>query len=523
MFIPYPKQLKPVCLCVLMTTLIACQSNTSVEVESAAESTSENALNALITAQNAARAPTVKPKIDPNPPMDDLWDRIRSGFQLQEFYFHADVTEQLENYMGNQAYFDLTIERARPFLFIIVAELEARGLPQELALLPFIESGFNPNAGSSENAVGIWQFMSATAASFGLQHDWWYDARRDPYDSTIAALDYLDELYQQFDQDWLLALAAYNAGDGNVRRAVRRNKTASAESPFWDLNLPRETRLHVPRVLALARLVSDAAQYGVALAPIANAEPLVQVEVGAQIDFAQAAQLANIEYTELRGFNPGYLQWATHPDQPQHIKLPPVQALLLESALAQLSPDKLLTWDHYLIESGDSLGSIAKRYQTRVDVLQKVNNLRGSQIIAGKSLLIPRNPDALGTLPNPYIATIPPAPSIPSSYRIRSGDNLWSIARRFDLRTADIALWNGIDQASILRPGQIINLVPDGRSASSTPAQKSQAASTYIVRSGDSLASIAARFNTNLKVLLEQNKLDAAALIFPGQIIQISQ
>lgn len=526
MIIPYSKQLKLNCLCVLMTTLVACQSNTSVEVESeeaAARASSEEAISPLNTTQNAVRVPIVKPKIDPNPPLNDLWDRIRSGFQLQEFYFHADVTEQLENYIDNQAYFDLTIERARPFLFIIVSELEARGLPQELALLPFVESGFNPAAGSSENAVGIWQFMSATAASFGLQHDWWYDARRDPHDSTIAALDYLQELYLQFDQDWLLALAAYNAGDGNVRRAVRRNKTETGESPFWELNLPRETRLHVPRVLAMARLVSDSGQYGIALAPIANAEPLVQVEVGGQIDFAQAAQLANMDYAELRSFNPGYLQWATHPDQPQHIKLPPVQALLLESALAQLTPDQLLTWDHYLIESGDSLASIAKRYQTRVDVLQKVNNLRGTQIIAGKSLLIPRNPDALGNFPAPNLATTATTPSIPSSYRIRSGDNLWSIARRFDLRSADIALWNGMDQDAILRPGQILNLVPDGRSASSSPEQKSQAASSYIVRSGDSMASIAARFNTNLKTLLEQNNLDAAALIHPGQVIQISQ
>lgn len=527
MFPLYSNQARSLLLSSLMATFVACQSNTSTEIENAEESVAEVSTipveSGRSTVDDTVRIPVRKLDIDSAPPTIDLWDRIRSGFQLQSFYHHADVTEQLEDFVDNQAYFDLTIERARPFLYSIVNELERRGLPQELALLPFVESGFNPNAGSSENAIGIWQFMPATAASLGLQRDWWYDGRRDPRNSTIAALDYLEELYQLFDQDWLLALAAYNVGDGNVQRALRRSKGDSAESPFWDLRLPRETRLHVPRVLALARIVNDTSRYGIALAPIANAEPLAEVQVGAQIDFAQAAQMAGMNYEDLRALNPGYLQWATHPDQPQHILLPPAQALLLESALSRLSPEQLLTWDNYLIESGDTLADIARRFRTRVDVLQKVNGLQGSQIIAGKTLLIPREADVLGENVTPYVANTPPPVSIPSTYRIRSGDTLWGIARRFDLRSADIALWNSINPESVLRPGQVINLVPTGRSPDSSTKPESLASSTYIVRTGDSLTSIAARFNTSLDDLLRENNLEATALIFPGQVIQISQ
>ena len=527
MFPQFSSQARSLLLCCLLATLGACQTNTSNDIRNTEESVAEVPATSAEPTQGAprtaARIPDQNQELAPAPSTIDLWDRIRSGFALQNFYFHADVTEQLEDFVDNQAYFDLTIERARPFLYTIVNELERRGLPQELALLPFVESGFNPNAGSSENAIGIWQFMPATAASLGLQRDWWYDGRRDPRDSTIAALDYLQELYDLFDQDWLLALAAYKVGDGNVKRALRRSNVDSAESPFWDLRLPRETRLHVPRVLALARIVNDASRYGIALAPIANTEPLAEVQVGAQIDFAQAAQLAGMNYEDLRAFNTGYLQWATHPDQPQHILLPPAQALLLESALSQLSPAQLLTWDNYLIVSGDTLADIARRFQTRVDVLQKVNGLQGSQIIAGRSLLIPRNPDVLTDNVSPYVANTPPPISIPSTYRIRPGDTLWGIARRFDLRSADIALWNSINPESVLRPGQVINLVASGRPAESTTDSESIASSTYVVRQGDSLTSIAARFNTSLDVLLKQNNLEAAALIFPGQLIQISQ
>jgi len=509
----------------LVAVLIACQSNVSELSQPDAEAVTATAARPLKTEIKAAPKSSTKSPTAEVVKNVDLWDRISNGLQLQEYYDHPEVLEQLKRYQNNQAYFDLTIERAEPFLFSIVDELDRRGLPQELALLPFVESAFNPSARSGERAVGLWQFMGATATSFGLQQDWWYDARRDPHASTVAALDYLEELNAQFDQNWLLALAAYNAGDGNVRRAIRRQKaSAHSNDLFWDLRLPRETRSHVPRILALAKLIHEKDHYGIVLAPIANSDPLARVEIGMQIDLAQAAELATMDYAELRALNPGYLQWATHPEDPQTIVLPHANAEVLEQQLASLPAGDYLTWDHYEIQPGDTLSKIAAQMHTRVDVLQRVNNLRGSQIIAGKSLLIPRGVNASGLTSSPFqqTASLKASPT-PSSYRIRSGDNLWSIARRFDLKSADIAMWNGIDLESILRPGQIISLSPNEAISSVGNAEADALATSYVVRRGDSMASIANRFNANLDELLKQNSLDSSSLIFPGQIIQIRQ
>jgi len=525
---PYLPSLRLVFCGALLSFLAACQSNLLDPSEPRTAPISVTTINpeqpppskAATSMQN--RKPTKAADLA-NVKEPDLWDRIHNGLQLQQYYDRPDVIEELDQYANNQAYFDLTIERAAPFLYGIVDELDRRGLPQELALLPFVESAFNPSARSGERAVGIWQFMGATAASFGLQQDWWYDARRDPQASTVAALDYLEELYVQFDQNWLLALAAYNAGDGNVRRAIRRLKSPEvSDELFWELRLPRETRAHIPRILALAKLINEDDHFGINLGQIANSEPLAREDIGAQMDFAQAAKLADMDYSELRALNPGYLQWATHPEHPQYIVLPHAHAARLKAELAALPVSEFVTWDHYEIQPGDTLSKIATQLHTRVDVLQRVNNLHGSQIIAGRALLIPRgsNTDTFSASPYQQTASLNANP-IPGSYRIRSGDNLWSIARRFDLKSADIAMWNGFETDSILRPGQIISLRPGAMQVSSISETGDTLASTYVVRKGDSMASIAARFNADLIELLKQNKLDSSSLIYPGQIIQI--
>lgn len=456
----------------------------------------------------------------------DLWQRMRAGFRLTEFETQPAVASRLQSYTGNQRYFDLVTERAAPFLYWIVEEIDRRQLPQELALVPIVESTFNPNAYSREHAVGLWQFVGATGRSFGLQQDWWYDARRDPQASTIAALDYLELLYAQFDEDWILALAAYNTGDGNLRRALRKSGQSAASVDFWSLPLAPETHSHIAKILALAKLIADNKTYGIELPIIANAPALSPVHIGAQIDIAQAAKLAQIDYAELRALNPGYLQWATHPDHPQSLLLPAENAAALRAGLATMDRMELVTWDRYQIKAGDTLGGIARKLGTRVDILQTVNQLRGSQIIAGRSLLIPRDSGATDTFSGsslPILAASRRMPiTVPASHKVRRGDNLWSIARRYDLKSKDIASWNQINLNSILSLGQILDLGfansdTDGGMGRLLSADKE----TYLVRSGDSMAKIAARFDAKLEDLLLWNSISPNDVIYPGQQIRV--
>jgi len=392
----------------------------------------------------------------------------------------------------------------------------------EFALLPMVESTYNPNAYSREHAVGLWQFIGATGSSFGLQQDWWFDGRRDPLASTAAALNYIEQLYKQFDEDWLLAIAAYNTGDGNLRRAIRNSE--EADISFWTLNLPGETQTHVPKLLALSAIIADNEAWNIELATLPN-EPVVRsVQIGTQIDLSQAARLAGIDYQQLRALNPGYLQWATHPDQPQEMLLPLENASLLEGALAGIDKRELLTWDRYEIRPGDTLGAIARRLNTRVDILQSFNSLVGSRIRAGESLLIPRtnDPELLASASRIERDRVPQLPKIPSQYKVRNGDNLWVIAKRYQLRSQEIAAWNQISLNELLQPGQILDLSYALENKIEEPAvQVSESAAFYVVQRRDNMDAIARRFGIDLQKLLLWNGLAIDELIFPGQELRV--
>lgn len=454
----------------------------------------------------------------------DLWARIRDGFQLQTDYRRPEVQERISDYAGNQRYFDLVGERAAPFLFFIVEQLEAQELPLELALVPIVESTFNPNAYSGEHAVGLWQFLSTTGRSFGLQQDWWYDGRRDPHASTLAALQYLSAMHEQFQQDWLLALAAYNTGSPNLRRAIRRSNQDADAPDFWTLPLAPETRAHIPKLLALASIIASPEDYGIELPSLANAEPLARIDIDAQIDLAQAARLADMDDETLRYLNAGYRQWATHPDAPQWLYLPKDRVEEFRNGLAELGPDQLVTWDRYEIKAGDTLGGIASKLGTGVDVLRVVNNISGSRIIAGRSLLIPRGLNNGSDVTR--LARLAPVqaqpPSIPDYYTVRRGDNLWSIARRYQLKSIQIATNNGFGTDALLMPGQVLDLryASAGDRLTASTATSTPAA-WYRVRPGDSMARIATRLGLELDQLLMWNEFSGDEIIYPEQRIRI--
>ena len=515
--------IRKIVITLLPLFLAACQSTQQLESPSAeprsAAPIEEPTQNPEFSLENSEIANEVSAlATDSDIRYDDLWKRIRDGFQLHDHYSHPNVARYIQSYSAQQRYFDLLQNRASPFLFEIVEEIERRGLPMEFALLPMIESSYNPNAYSKQHAVGLWQFVGATGSSFGLQQDWWFDGRRDPLASTHAALDYMEQLYKRFDEDWLLAIAAYNTGDGNLRRAIR--KSDDEEINFWTLNLPGETEAHVPKLLALSAIIADNDDWNIELEPLANEPVLRSVQVGAQIDLSQAARLAEIEYEQLRALNPGYLQWATHPDQPQEMLLPLKNATLLESALVGIDKHALLTWDRYEIKPGDTLGAIASKLNTRVDILQAFNSLVGSRVKAGESLLIPRtnDPKLLASAPRMTRPRTSEIPQVPSQYKVRNGDNLWVIARRFQLRSIEIAAWNQIPLNELLQPGQILNFSYAVEDKNEAPeVEISDSAAFYVVRSGDNMDAIASRFSIDLQMLLLWNELSIDELIFPGQ------
>jgi membrane-bound lytic murein transglycosylase D len=516
-------------LLLLCAILIGCQTSTELKPGPAQSNRTQQAelTEGVRLERPHANTSALVPRETSETPAgySSLWERMRASLQLSPYYSHSAVLEQLPRYSENQRYFDLVKERASPFLFWIVAEIERRGLPMELALLPMVESTFNPTAHSRQNAVGLWQFVAPTASSLGLQQDWWFDGRRDPRASTVAALDYLEVLNDQFDGDWLITLAAYNTGGGNVRRAFRRRGAEIDELDFWELPLAPETRSHVPRVLALAQIVLNPQDHGIELAKIANEEPLALVDVGSQIDLAQVAAMLDVDLETIRSLNPGYLQWATHPEQPQIVAVPKQMKNQFQNSLASLDRSRYVSWEHYRIRPGDTLGGIASRLGTTVETLRVINQIRGSRIIAGRPLLIPRG----SGLSEADLASLqPPLPetrlavAVPPRYVVRRGDNLWSIARRFDLRSSDIAAYNQLDRDALLQPGQALDF---GFMETSTLAADFLAnrsgSKIYRVRRGDTMAGIAERYSANLADLLRWNDLGRNDLIFPGQQIQV--
>ncbi len=456
----------------------------------------------------------------------DIWSRIGAGLQFSMEYDNPRIQEQLAFYRDNPNFLKTVTERASPFIYAIVEEVDRRGLPTEIALLPIVESAFNPNAVSPGNSVGLWQINSATAPTLGLKRDWWYDGSRDPIASTRAALDYLTQLHGMFEESWLLSLAAYNTGPGNVRKAIDRNRSRDRDVDYWSLNLPSVTEDFVPKLIALSRLVAQPDHYGMELADVPNAPQLAPVDVGYQLDLALAASLAGLEPQTLYQLNPGFRQWATHPDGPYSLLLPLEVVDTFMRNVEEQGERPNVTWDRYIVQRGDTLNKIARQFRTQVSVLQQVNNISGSKIIAGDSLLIPRsynaeNPITAPSAPEYPVATSriepPVPPQAPALYRVRAGDSLWKIANRYKVTVAQLRAWNNLGETAVIKPGQQLSLQADAAIAKTGAANAAETAQTYVVKSGDTLAAIARRFGVTVGELTTLNGIRAGDLIHPGQ------
>ncbi len=466
---------------------------------------------------------------------DDVWQRIREQltFDVPET---NRVIVQRNWYIKHPSYLTRVAKRAEPFLYYIVEELEKNNVPIELALLPIVESAFDPFAYSHGRASGMWQFVPGTGTRFGMKQNWWYDGRRDVIASTEGAIKYMKYLHKFFDGDWLLALAAYNSGEGRVRRAVNKNKSKGKNTDFWSLDLPKETQAYVPKLLALADIIKRPEQFNLNLYEIANEEVISQVDIKSQLDLAKAASLADLSLTELQRLNPGFNRWSTDPDGPHRLLLPKHKVDNFEQKLSKLSKDDRLAWQRYKIKNGDNLGHIANKFHTSIDLIRQVNGINGNQIRAGNHLLIPvaaKSLDSYILSQDQRIAKkqSKPQQGIKVTHRVVSGDNLWDIGQHYKVSGKNIAKWNGFAPRDTLKLGQTLVIWQKPSSSNKRVETARINASveqaimrniTYKVRSGDSFARIADKFNVRISDIERWNSLSRNKYLQPGQKLKLS-
>ncbi len=492
--------------------LSGCNSNPS-RSQGSAEATADSPVvtsEAPLFSATDSSVPEVHSERETSP--TDLWERIRRSQGL-EIPDRRRVRQQLQWLSANPGYLERTSQRAEPYLYFIVEEVEQRGLPMELALIPAVESGFQPQARSPLQATGLWQFMPATAKGLGLKRSWWYEGRCDVTSSTGAALDYLQQLVDQFDGDWELALAAYNAGPGTVRRAIRKNRERDLPLDYWSLELPKETTIYVPRMLAVAQAVRTPGAYGIDLPSIPNQPHFTRVDLPGQIDLGVAARLGGIELETLRRLNPGFHRSATDPDGPHELLLPIKSANNFSARLAKLPPQQRTTVHRYQIKRGDTLGDIAKRHGTSVTQLKKANNMRSTRVRVGGTLTIPTGPAGkmmAATAPKP---TAKRSTTRSTKHRVRPGDTLWGIARTHKVSHRRLAAWNGLSVKDTLKPGQLLRLTANSNG-------RANRSLSYRVRRGDSLYMIAKRFGVSVKKLRRWNRISGRHLQ-PGQVLTL--
>lgn len=476
---------------------------------------------------------------------ESLWKELISGFSIKARK-DPKLVPHILWYKKNPEYLNRVLERARPFLYHIVKRIKKKNLPMELALMPAVESAFRAYAYSPGSAAGLWQFIPATGKTYGLKQDWWIDQRRSVLASTDAALYFLKDMSREFKGDWMLALAAYNAGAGNVRKAIRkyykaekrkRKKKGGKGKPishptFWDLPLPKETQGYVPRILALARFIETHKKYNFKLSHLPNRPLTLPVSTGGkQIDLSLAAELAELPLEKIYEYNPGMNQWATPPDGPHHLLLPASHAERFRRNL-ESSPEQRVTWKRHTVKRGDSLSQIAIDYHTAVSLIRKQNRLKGHRIKAGDSLIIP--------VPNRPIATYSwstdarlsrlqnrQRPGRKIQHTVAKGETLWDIARKYDISSGRLAQWNGMAPGDLLSIGKKLVVWKKPKRIAelkSRPKFLSKLATQtiyYTVKPNDTLSEIAEKFHTSSAKLRKLNKLKKGAVLKVGQSLTI--
>lgn len=491
---------------------------------------------------------------------DDLWQRIKNGYAIPES--SSSLTKKHEDwYSSRPGYVKRMVERSQRYLFHVVEEVEKRGMPTEIALLPMIESAYNPKAYSTSRASGIWQFIPSTGKHFGLQQNWWFDNRRNITFATDAALTYLQKLHAMFGA-WDLALAAYNAGEGTVGRAIERNRKLGLPTDYESLNLPPETRNYVPKLQAIKNIMTNPNNFGIDVQTIANTPYFAKVSAPAQIDAHLAAKLAEISDEEFLALNPSFNRPLMKTEEKNlELLLPIVSAQTFRTNLDNYNKP-LVSWQTYFAKRGERLEKIASKFGIHVSKLRDVNDLSSqNKIKKAAPILVPNgkladfkpnntitsasavtasNNDVLTSstfeqnLSGDYLANTErsllnnsiadenePKNPVSVTHKVVKGEGIYSIAKRYGITTKQLMMENGL-KSSQLNIGQILSINTSDQKPSSTETKSTNKTKTYIVKRGDTLHSIAEKFDVAVVDLKRWNKISNNR-IQPGSRLTIVQ
>ena len=433
-----------------------------------------------------------------------IWQTLRNGYQLSPKHLPQRVTRFRQQYLKRPDYLAIVFERARPFIHYITHELNRAGMPLEIALLPIIESAYDPLAYSASHAVGLWQFIPTTGEYYGLARNRWYDGRRDVVASTAAAMTYLQYLHNLFDDDWLLALAAYNAGEGFLAKRIAQSRAAGKSGDFWSLKLREETYNYVPKLLALADLVKNPQHYGINLPHIPNRPYFEKILLDAPIELSVLARAADLSTIELGHLNPAFRRSITPPNGPSTVLIPVDRSVRLQRFLSSNNQPVWQALREYAVVSGDTLSGIAQRHQVRTSWLKQTNKLQSEQLSIGQILLIPNPDDPLSD----------GAMDRSTHYRVIAGDTLSGIAEKFNTPLTQLRRNNDLT-SDIVRIGQTLKIP----SAAKRPAVVRKV--LYRVKSGDSLSVIANAFGVQVSDITRWNAIQRSDTLHPKQKLMI--
>ena len=438
---------------------------------------------------------------------ENIWDYIfENNLKRNEVVINDQVLFYMNMHLNDIDKFKEYLYDSFYFIFYVVNELEKENLPLELALIPYIESNYDPFSISSSGAVGMWQFMPRTGRLYELNKTWWNEDRHDPYRSTEAAVGYLKYLYGRFDNDIYLTLAAYNAGPTLLNRRINQNKRRGLETDFFSLDLPTQTKEYVPKFIALKELVFNSSKYEISLPDIPNSDVVKKINIPGQVEVITLSEFLDIKPELLYKLNAGYTKWASAPKDQSVFYIPVEKYYLFANDDNPFKDSNQINWISHVVESGDSLWALATKYDTEVKIIEQINYLNNDLLSIGSTLLIPLSK----TKTNNFIPY--------EMHIVSEGDTLWGIARTYNLEVSDLAKMNSINKDSFLRLGQQLTI---GNKNIHRNIESKKRTILYSIKQGDNLFKISELFDVTIKSIKEINNFNDDTLM-PGQIIKIA-